>query len=159
MSSADRNPRPQAPPGNGPAGSEEPPAGSRPAGSGELPTRPGPLEADPFYGVPSAAELIGAVAGFLETDLAPELSGRKRFHLRVALNVLAIVRRQLELAKGHASRQQAALRSLGVSSEQELAEAIRNGVLQDGTELRRALRALVEARLEVNNPTYLETYR
>ena len=45
---------------------------------------------------PTAAELIDAVSEFLSRDLAPTLSGRLAFHARVAVNVLAIVRRELE---------------------------------------------------------------
>ncbi|HLY79248.1 MAG TPA: DUF6285 domain-containing protein, partial [Caulobacteraceae bacterium] len=44
---------------------------------------------------PTAAELIDAVSEFISRDLAPTLSGRLGFHARVAVNVLAIVRREL----------------------------------------------------------------
>jgi Domain of unknown function (DUF6285) len=110
------------------------------------------------YGVPTAPQLLEAVVEFLEKEVAGELVGRRRFHLRVAVNVLNIVRRQLE--HGDDSRWAGeALASLGVSSEQELAEAIRAGDLDGRADLRDVLRRLVVARLEVNNPTYLETYR
>ena len=46
---------------------------------------------------PSAAELIDAVAEFITRDVAPTLTGRLAFHARVAANVLAIVKRELEL--------------------------------------------------------------
>jgi hypothetical protein len=45
-----------------------------------------------------------------------------------------------------------------VGSERELAEAIRAGDMDGNPELRGALRTLVTARLQVNNPIYLETY-
>ena len=45
---------------------------------------------------PTYAELLEAVQHFLETDAVPALEGPKKFHARVAANVLAIVRRELE---------------------------------------------------------------
>jgi len=45
---------------------------------------------------PTYAELLEAVQHFLETDAMPALEGPKKFHARVAANVLAIVRRELE---------------------------------------------------------------
>lgn len=46
---------------------------------------------------PTAAELLDAVRSFLENDLIPTLEGRKKFHARVAANVLGIVTRELDL--------------------------------------------------------------
>ncbi len=115
-------------------------------------------DADELYGVPTAAELVEAVVDFLEKDVAGELSGRRRFHLRVAVNALKIVKRQLELNTENMQTRREVFSALGVSSERELAEAIKTGETQDSADLRDALRALVTARLQVNNPTYLETY-
>lgn len=111
-----------------------------------------------MYGTPTAAELVESVVEFLEKDVASALSGRPRFHLRVAVNALNIVQRQLELSNDNDRLCAAALGSLGVSSEKELSEAIRSGDIEDGYRLRGVLRTLVTARLQVNNPTYLETY-
>ena len=47
---------------------------------------------------PTYSELLEAVQGFLETDVVPALDGPKKFHARVAANVLAIVRRELASA-------------------------------------------------------------
>ena len=44
---------------------------------------------------PTAAELIDAVSEFISRDVAPTLTGRLAFHARVAVNVLAILRREL----------------------------------------------------------------
>lgn len=49
---------------------------------------------------PRPAELIQAVAGFLRADVAPQLSGHTAFKLRVALNALDLVTRQLTLEAG-----------------------------------------------------------
>ena len=45
---------------------------------------------------PTFLELLEAVRGFLETDVVPALDGPKKFHARVAANVLAIVGRELQ---------------------------------------------------------------
>jgi hypothetical protein len=45
---------------------------------------------------PTYSELLEAVQHFLEADAVPALDGTKKFHARVAANVLAIVRRELE---------------------------------------------------------------
>lgn len=116
------------------------------------------MSSEELYGSPTAAELVESVVEFLEKDVAGALTGRTRFHMRVAVNALNIVRRQLELSSDNARLSEAALASLGVSSERELADAIRSGALEDGYKLRGVLRTLVTARLQVNNPTYLETY-
>jgi hypothetical protein len=46
---------------------------------------------------PTAAELLEAVREFLERDVLPVLSADSRFQCRIAINVLAMVRRELEL--------------------------------------------------------------
>jgi len=47
---------------------------------------------------PTYSELLAAVQHFLEADAVPALDGPKKFHARVAANVLAIVRRELQNA-------------------------------------------------------------
>ena len=44
---------------------------------------------------PDARELLEAVRDFLEEQVVPALEGTRRFHARVAANVLAIVSREL----------------------------------------------------------------
>lgn len=46
---------------------------------------------------PTVAELLEAVRGFLERDALEALEGTAKFHARVAVNVLAIALRELEL--------------------------------------------------------------
>ena len=121
-------------------------------------TQPAITHQDDPYGVPTAAELVEAVVEFLEKDVAGDLSGRRRFHLRVAVNALNIVRRQLELNDEHAQRRHEVLTRLQVRDERELANKVRDAEIEDSPELRAALRTLVTARLQVNNPVYLETY-
>lgn len=45
---------------------------------------------------PTYTELLEAVQHFIETDAVPALDGPKKFHARVAANVLAIIRRELQ---------------------------------------------------------------
>ena len=110
-----------------------------------------------LHDAPSAAELIVAVREFLEGDVMGATDGRVRFHARVAANALSMVERELALAPGQQADHAAALASLGVAHEAELAAAIRSGRL-DGrlAEVTEVVRATVRAKLEVANPKYLE---
>ncbi|HXQ21872.1 MAG TPA: DUF6285 domain-containing protein [Candidatus Acidoferrales bacterium] len=45
---------------------------------------------------PTYTELLEAVQHFLEADAVPALEGTKKFHARVAANVVAIIRRELQ---------------------------------------------------------------
>lgn len=46
---------------------------------------------------PTPEELVKAVADFLRNDIAPVISGHNAFKLRVSINALDLVTRQLEL--------------------------------------------------------------
>jgi Domain of unknown function (DUF6285) len=48
---------------------------------------------------PTPEELIKAVADFLRGEVAPDISGHNAFKLRVAINALDLVTRQLGLAQ------------------------------------------------------------
>jgi hypothetical protein len=49
---------------------------------------------------PTPEELTKAVADFLRDDIAPQISGHHAFKLRVAINMLDLVTRQLKLEQG-----------------------------------------------------------
>ena len=49
---------------------------------------------------PTPEELTKAVADFLRNDIGPEISGHNAFKLRVAVNALDLVTRQLRLGQG-----------------------------------------------------------
>ena len=49
---------------------------------------------------PTPEELIKAVADFLRDDIAPEISGHLAFKLRVSINALDLVTRQIVLEQG-----------------------------------------------------------
>lgn len=65
-----------------------------------------------MYAQPSAVELLEAVRAFLEERALPELQGRTAFHARVAINALAIVKRELEQAPAAQSAELTRLRGL-----------------------------------------------
>ncbi len=108
-------------------------------------------------GVPTAAELVEAVAEFLRDEVMEQASGRLRFNARVAANVLGIVERELKLGDAAAVAHAQRLATLGVAGDAELVDAIRAGRFDDRLpELVAALRASTRDRLEIANPRYLD---
>ena len=102
---------------------------------------------------PTAAELVAAVAEFLEGEVRTETTGAVNFHARVAANVLRIVEREL-LATGD-DEPRAELAALGFTEEVALAAAIRAGDFDGrGAEVLPVLRAVVRHRLDVAHPGY-----
>ena len=61
---------------------------------------------------PTPEELTKAVADFLRNDIAPVLSGHNAFKLRVAINALDLVTRQLKLEEGSNAAEAARLSQL-----------------------------------------------
>jgi len=103
-----------------------------------------------LYGRPTAAELVAAVADFLDNDVRNAIDGQVSFHARVAANVLRTVEREL-------LDDRAAPDLLGYPDETALAAAIRAGDL-DGraADVLPCLRTLVRHRLAVAHPGYDE---
>jgi hypothetical protein len=116
-----------------------------------------------IYGRPTAAELVAAVADFLDNDVRESLrpdgrladAGQVSFHARVAANVLRTVER--ELLDQTAGEVTAALGNLGYGDETQLAAAIRAGEL-DGRagDVLPCLRTVVRHRLTIAHPGYDE---
>ena len=116
-----------------------------------------------LHGRPTAAELVGAVAEFLESDVRRATGdgvagrgdvGQVNFHARVAANVLRVVERELAGDGDPAT----ALAQLGFTDEAGLAVAIREGRLDDrGQDVTRFLRTLAAHRLTVDHPGYAIT--
>jgi Domain of unknown function (DUF6285) len=105
-----------------------------------------------IHGRPTAAELVAAVAEFLEADVREATTGQVNFHARVAANALRMVEREL-LEDGPDLR--TSLSELGCADEAELAAAIRSGGLDERTAgVTACLRALVGRRLAVAHPGY-----
>jgi hypothetical protein len=108
------------------------------------------------HDMPDAAALVEAVREFLERDVMAATEGRVQFHTRVAVNVLGMVQREIEMGPDQAERHAAGLAALGVSSEGELADGIRTGAFDDRlAEVRAFVTETVRAKLEVANPKYL----
>src|SRR5689334_4055744 len=106
-------------------------------------------------GRPTAAELVAAVADFLDNDVRKACEGQVGFHARVAANVLRIVER--ELLDQTAGPVLTSLAGLGFTDERSLAHAIREGRLDDrGDEVVACLRLLVGHRLSIDHPGYSE---
>jgi hypothetical protein len=124
---------------------------------------------------PTYAELLEAVQHFLETDAMPALEGPKKFHARVAANVLAIVRRELESEETQLRAEwkrlcellgfaevmpadRAELRRHLRRHTAELCERIRSGDADAGSwrsAVMTHVRQTVEDKLRVVNPKYL----
>jgi hypothetical protein len=102
------------------------------------------------------AELVEAVAEYLDTRVMPASEGAARFEARVARNVLAMVGRELELGPdglvAHAER----LRALGFTDDAAVAAGIRAGHLDEELlEVGAVLAQGVRDQLLVVNPAYL----
>jgi hypothetical protein len=97
---------------------------------------------------PTAAELVEAVFEFLASEVLPSATDhRQKFRTLVAMNALAIARRELESGEE-------------LPGDEELGELARR--LRAGDVPPDALPKLKEhvaAKLRVSNPDYLERYR
>ncbi len=109
-----------------------------------------------LHGAPTSAELIEAVREWIERDVLTSTEGRLKFHSRVAVNVLAMVERELAMGEQQEADHSDRLASLGLADDAEFARAIRNGDLDDRLDdVRALLRADVDDKLAVANPKYL----
>jgi hypothetical protein len=112
-------------------------------------------ESLPPHDAPTAAQLVEAVRELLEGDVMDATTGRVRYHVRVAINVLATVQRELELGPALAEAHAGRMSALGFGSDAELAAAIRAGELDDRwDEVAAAVRATVADKLAVAHPDY-----
>ncbi len=111
---------------------------------------------------PTAPELVAAVRGFLEQEVASQLTGATAFNLRIAVNVLAIVERELA-AKDDSAAATARLGALlgadpGLGREaleEKLVAALRSGALGLASPgLLTHLRADAVRQLGIDNPRY-----
>jgi hypothetical protein len=84
---------------------------------------------------PTPTELIKAVAEFLRTEIVPVIKGHNAFKLRVGINALDLVTRQLALEQGSDAAEAARLKQLLdadgplVELNRGLSEKIANGEL------------------------------
>lgn len=114
------------------------------------------VTADTFYDAPTAAELVDAVREFLRDDVLDATSGSVGFHVRVAINALGIVHRQLTSDADGADDYRRAVNALGYSDDDSFAAAIVAGELDDRSDAVEALLTrAVAAKLAVDNPRLL----
>lgn len=123
---------------------------------------------------PTYDELLAAVERFLDDEIVAKSEGARRFHGRVAANVIRIVRRELEHGDEQLAREWAGLDDLLGASEQpngrdalrdalaarsdELCERIRRGDADSGPFRQAVLdhaRQTVRDKLLVTNPEWL----
>ena len=108
-----------------------------------------------LHDLPTMQQLVESVREWLERDVMTATSGRVQFHTRVAINVLSMVERELQLGEGQRTAHRERLASLGVGSDAELAAAIRRGDLDSSIEkVVDVVRADVADKLSVANPGY-----
>ena len=111
---------------------------------------------------PTAQELVAAVRGFLEQEVAGQLTGATAFNLRIAVNVLAIVERELA-AEDDSTAATARLGALlgadpglgRAALEEKFVAALQSGVLGLASPgLLAHLRADAVRQLGIDNPRY-----
>ena len=110
---------------------------------------------------PTPIELTRAVADFLRGDIAPMISGHNAFKLRVAINILDLVTRQLTLEEGSDAKEVERLTSLlGMKGSvmelnRVLAERIAKGEFDLGTTgLAEHLWQTTMDKLAIDQPNY-----
>jgi hypothetical protein len=110
---------------------------------------------------PTPIELTKAVADFLRNDITPLISGHQAFKLRVAINILDLVTRQLTQEEGSDAREVERLRKLlGADGSvtdlnRVLAERIAKGEVDLATPgLAEHLWATTMDKLAVDQPNY-----
>ena len=109
-----------------------------------------------LHGRPTAAELVEAVRELLEGQVLADGVPAGAFQVRVAVNALKVVERELA-AGDDVQRHQERLAGLGFADDAELARALRRRELpaERLLEIRAAVLASVEDKLRVVNPKHL----
>lgn len=115
---------------------------------------------------PTPIELTKAVADFLRNDITPLISGHQAFKLRVAINILDLVTRQLTREEGSDAKEVERLRALlGIEGSvtdlnRALAERIAKGEVDLATPgLAEHLWATTMDKLAVDQPNYVSYKR
>jgi hypothetical protein len=115
--------------------------------------------------LPSTHDLVAVVREFLERDLLPAtgLDDDKRFNVRIAINLLATVERELRLGPqadaAEAERLAALVKAENSISDKNrlLSQAIRAGAISiDDPLLLEHLRHTLTDTLRINNPKWLD---
>lgn len=113
---------------------------------------------------PTLGEAADAIAGWIEDELLPELTGRDRFLGRVAANLLRIMEREVELGSTSAKRDRTELaRLLGHTGPvqplegllAEMVTQIRVGAIAPEGPVLDVMQSIVARKLLIANPGYL----
>ena len=109
---------------------------------------------------PTAVELLDATIEFLKDAIAPTAPAEHAFHLRVALNALEMVRREVISADGDDAAHRSRLAAIGYADDAVLAAALRAGEVPADrmAQVRASLIADAETRLRVVNPRFVADY-
>jgi hypothetical protein len=125
---------------------------------------------------PTSIELLEAAADFVDRELVPAVNGQRQFQARVVANVMRIVAREIRSEDPQVRAEVAALAKLlghekphlhsladlhkaAFSLNEELAAKIRAGEFDSGESripVLAAVRQIVEDKLRIANPRYLE---
>jgi hypothetical protein len=125
---------------------------------------------------PSAIELLEAAAQFVEREIVPATEGQRQFQSRVVANVMRIVAREIEMGESLMRAEVDALaallgeqkphlhttsdvRAAALKFNEALSERIRSGAADSGAfreQVLKATRQIVEDKLKIANPRYLE---
>jgi len=113
------------------------------------------------FSQPSAWHLLDAIREHLDEDLRPKLVGKDAYDLRVAANLLEILKRELELGPAAAARAEQRLQALLHSDQglEELNTALSERIRQrelgpDNADLLHHLRQTALDQLAIDNPGY-----
>ncbi len=110
---------------------------------------------------PDKHEILEAVRSLLDRDVKPHVTGEVGYHVRIAINLLRILERELALAPRleEVEREGMALLLADLREDErsaaELCARIRDGrVAYDDPRLRAHLRATTLAKLAIDQPKY-----
>jgi hypothetical protein len=109
-----------------------------------------------------APDMLATIRDYLEQEILPGLADDKWFNVKVSLNMLSVIERELRLGPEANERERARLAALlgtpGTLEElnQALAQAIRDGkIAPDDPRLLDHLRQTTADALRINNPRWL----
>ena len=108
---------------------------------------------------PSNIELITAVIDFLNSDIKEELPPHLVFKLRIVINVLQIVQREIDLGENLSKEAEELIKEVIESTQEpslvELANSIKEGNVElDKESLKKALIEITKSKISVDNPRY-----
>ena len=112
---------------------------------------------------PTKAELVEAVYIFLEEKVKENLPNHLAFNTQIAINVLKVVKRELDNGDKLSEESEEILSNLiidpGKASLEKLAESISSGEIElENKKLQEALVEITKKKISVDNPKY-STYK